>query len=61
MLGFLGKLVETTVDVVTLPVAVAADVVTMGGALNDRERPYTVDKAGRIIKNTVDAVETLAK
>jgi hypothetical protein len=61
MLGLLGKLVETTVDVVTLPVAVAADVVTMGGALNDRERPYTVDKAGRIIKNTVDAVETLAK
>jgi hypothetical protein len=61
MLRLLGKLVETTVDVVTLPVAVAADVVTMGGALNDRERPYTVDKAGRIIKNTVDAVETLAK
>ncbi|MDX0765764.1 hypothetical protein GOD36_26605 [Sinorhizobium medicae] len=61
MLGFLGKLVETTVDVVTLPASVAADVVTMGGALNDRERPYTVDKAGRILKNTVSAVETLAK
>ncbi|PTM86661.1 hypothetical protein [Mycoplana dimorpha] len=61
MLGFIGKLVETTVDVVTLPVALAADVVTMGGALNDRARPYTVDKAGRIIKNAVDAVEMLAK
>lgn len=39
----------------------AADVVTMGGALNDRDHPHTVDKAGRIIKNKVSAVETLAK
>lgn len=47
MLGFIGKLVETTVDVVTLPVAVAADAVTMGGALNERACPYTVDEADR--------------
>jgi hypothetical protein len=34
-MGLFGKLLKATFDVVTLPVDIAKDVVTMGGALND--------------------------
>ena len=35
-MGIFGTLFELTVDVVKLPVAVVADVVTLGGAATDR-------------------------
>jgi hypothetical protein len=56
-----GKLLETVVDVATLPVAVAADVVTMGGAMTDKREPYTVTKVSRIGKNVGKVVKTLAE
>ena len=34
-----AKMIGTAFDVVTLPVSVAADVVTLGGVLNDRDEP----------------------
>lgn len=55
------KLFETAYDVVTLPASVAADVVTIGGALVDRDEPYTVEKGSRIIKNAVKVAEDMAK
>lgn len=61
MLGLLGKLVQTTVDVVTLPVSAAADVVTLGGALVDRDEPYTVTKAKRLGTDAVKVVKVLAE
>lgn len=36
-MGFLGKLLKTGIDLVTLPVDVAKDTVTMGGAATDEE------------------------
>jgi hypothetical protein len=41
--------------VIELPVAVAADVVTMGGAMTDKDRPYTTDAVGKIVGNIQDA------
>lgn len=50
-----GKLLKTGFDVVTLPVSVAKDVVTMGGACSsqiDREgEPYTFTKLRNIGKD----------
>jgi hypothetical protein len=46
MMGLLKGLVE----VVKLPVDIAADVITMGGAMTDKERPYTAERCKRIMK-----------
>jgi len=55
------SLLKAAVDVVTLPVSVAADVVTMGGPLVDRREPYTVSKVARLGKQAGDVVKTLAE
>jgi len=42
MFGMLGDLAKAAVGVVIeTPIAVVADVVTMGGALTDKDQPYT--------------------
>lgn len=56
-----GKLISTVVDVATLPVSAAVDVVTLGGALVDRDEPYTVSKAKRIGKEAGKVIEKLAE
>lgn len=49
------KLFKAAVGIITLPVDVAADVVTMAGALTDRDEPYTVSKAKRIRRQIDEA------
>jgi len=46
-MGLFGKLVKTGVNVVTLPVAVAKDIVTLGGATTD-QRSAIVQKLQQI-------------
>lgn len=46
MFGILKAIVE----VAKLPVDVAADVITLGGALNDKRQPYTTKRCERIMK-----------
>jgi len=43
-MGFLKKVAKTAFDAVTIPIAVAADLVTFGGINVDKDTPYTVDK-----------------
>lgn len=43
-----GQMVRTAVNVATLPVAVAKDVVTLGGVASDNGLPYTVEKLKQI-------------
>ena len=43
--------------VVDLPVSVAADVVTLGGALTDKDKPYTASAVENIVGNIKDATE----
>ena len=57
-MGILDSLLKTAVEVVTLPVAIAKDVVTLGGALIDEESA-TVEKAERIVKNVEEGVNSL--
>ena len=56
-----GKLFSAAVDVVTLPVSATVDVVTLGGALVDRDEPYTVTKVCRLGKDAGKVIEKLAE
>jgi hypothetical protein len=47
-MGLLGTLLRTAIHVVTVPVDVALDLVTMGGVLTDEGEPYTVQKAKKL-------------
>lgn len=51
----LGKAVVGAV--VETPVAVVADVVTLGGTLTDKKQPYTATAVEKIVKNVQDATE----
>lgn len=43
-----GKLLKATVGtVIETPIAVAADIATLGGALTDKKEPYTATGQGR--------------
>ena len=42
-------LLKAVVEVAKLPADVAADVITMGGALTDKRKPYTVKRCERIM------------
>lgn len=47
----LDSLLQAAVGVATLPIDVAADVVTLGGALTEKRKPYTAQKASGIMRN----------
>ena len=51
------SLIKAALSPVDLAVGVAADVVTMGGALTDQDKPYTAQAAQRLVKNVSDAVK----
>ena len=53
----LKSLTKALVGVVTLPVDVVADVITLGGSLTDKDEPYTSKKAGDIMKSIERATE----
>jgi|APLak6261683265_1056151.scaffolds.fasta_scaffold00028_44 hypothetical protein len=55
MFGMLESLAKAAAAVVTVPVAVVADVVTLGGSLTDKEQPYTADAVGDLVDNLKDA------
>ena len=57
MFGMLESLAKAAVSVVTVPVSVVADVVTLGGSLNDQDEPYTAKALGDLIDNLSDAVD----
>ncbi len=42
MFDLIQKTIRIATNAATLPVSVAADVVTLGGALSERDEPYTV-------------------
>ena len=58
MFGTLGDLAKAAVGVVIeTPIAVVADVVPMGGALTDKDQPYTataLEKVTEIFDNSRD-------
>ena len=57
MFGLIESLAKAAVGVVTLPVAVVADVITLGGSLTDKDQPYTASTASDIVKNLANAAK----
>lgn len=58
MFGMLESLAKAALGVVTVPVAVVADVVTMGGALSDKDNPYTAEAVEDVVQNLEDAARS---
>ena len=58
MFGILKDLTKATVGVVVeTPIAIAADVVTLGGTLTDKDEPYTSGAVKRVVKNVEHAAD----
>lgn len=58
MFGMLESLAKAAVGlVVETPIAVVADVITMGGALTDKSEPYTATALRGVMKNTSEAAK----
>ena len=58
MFDMFNSLVKATVGVVVeTPLAVVADVVTMGGVLTDKEVPYTADALEKVYENLKDSTK----
>ena len=52
MFGILTSLTKAAVGVVIeTPIAIAADVVTLGGSMTDKKEPYTVTAVGKVVGN----------
>ena len=57
MFGILKSTVKAASAVIDVPVSIAADVVTMGGVLNDKDETHTSDALGRFVKNVSDIAD----
>ena len=57
MFGMIGSLVKAAAAVVTVPVALVSDVVTLGGSLTDKDTPYTADALSDLVGNLKDATK----
>jgi hypothetical protein len=58
MFGMLESLTKAVVGaVVETPIAAAADFLTLGGALTDRDEPYTATALKKVAKNVENAVD----
>lgn len=55
MFGMLESLAKAATAVVTVPVAAVADVITLGGALTDKDKPYTAEAVEDFVDNLKDA------
>ena len=53
----LTSILKSAMVVVEAPVAVVADVVTLGGTLNDKDETYTSKAADKFVKNVSDITE----
>lgn len=58
-MGFFSSLTKTVLDVVVLPVEIAKDVVTLGGACTDQHEPYTMQRLKQANKDMNKAIDAL--
>lgn len=57
MFSILEDITKAAVATVKLPVSLVVDVVTLGGALTDKDEPYTAENVSDIIKNLDNATK----
>jgi hypothetical protein len=55
MFGMLESFTKATVGLlVETPIAVVADIATLGGVLTDKDKPYTEEALSKVVKNLND-------
>ena len=58
MFNLIGNLTKAVVGVVVeTPIAVVADVITLGGSLTDKDKPYTAEALEKVVQNVQDATK----
>jgi hypothetical protein len=58
MFEMFEKLAKAAIGIVVeTPVAIVADVVTLGGVLSDKDKPYTATAVEKVVKNISEASE----
>ncbi|WP_157669297.1 hypothetical protein [Chitinibacter sp. GC72] len=61
MFGLLNRAVSVAVNVAVVPVAVVADVVTLGGSLTDQSKPYTAQRVGKAFDQAMKMADEVGK
>ena len=56
-MGLFSAIVKVAVDITTLPIAVAKDIVTFGGIATEQDKPYTAQRLDQIREDSEDADE----
>lgn len=51
------SLLKAAAGVITVPVSIVADVVTLGGSLNDQPEPYTARAVSDVLENLAKATD----
>lgn len=51
MLSIFQNSIKAAACIVDIPISVTADVITLGGALTEKEKPYTVEACSDLVKN----------
>ena len=58
MFSILSNLTKAVVGVVIeTPLAIVADVITMGGAMTDKDKPYTAEALEKVVKHVKQATD----
>ena len=57
IMSLFGSIVRTVVNTALLPVAVAKDIVTLGGAATEEEKPYSVQQLEKLKREAEEADE----
>jgi hypothetical protein len=58
MFSSLGDLLKAGVGlVIETPASIVADVATLGGVLNDKDKPYTVEALEKVLDNISNATK----
>ena len=57
MFNIIKGLSKAVVSTVTLPIDIAADVVTMGGVMTDKKETYTASKIKKIMDGIDEATD----
>ena len=57
MFGLLKNLTKAAVGIAVTPIDVAADIVTLGGTLTDKDKPYTAARCEQVMDNLEKAID----
>jgi len=60
-MGFFEKLIGTGIDIVSAPVEVVKDVVTLGGVLTSEDEPYTFTRAKEVGRDVDELMDELLR